>query len=286
MRWDWIFVAAALALHAPAHAQTSVTLNADPIPIIDAEINGRPVRLEVDLRLPDALVLNPAAAERLGVRRVPFAGVAVEIDGSARIRGRLARPRIVFGEEDSRAFTGIFPTPMSARADGLIGPGALPYDVVTIVLGPEPAGAQDIALALPDADVWRASAEAGSEAVTLSFDVSRQPTLLNRSATRAFDAAGLITASGELREAELVLGLSTQMQPVENNLSVAGFALGSTLARTNAPLHGAEEPDAIIVYADADAPPPEITLGRGALAQCASISVDRRTRRLTLRCAN
>ncbi len=43
----------------------------------------------------------------------------------------------------------------------------------------------------------------------------------------------------------------------------------------------------IVVEAEGNAPPPNLVLGRAALrdAGCSSISVDRRTRRLTLTCA-
>ena len=70
--------------------------------------------------------------------------------------------------------------------------------------------------------------------------------------------------------------------------SLEGLALGPTFARTNSPLLGALEEDAIVVEAEGNAPPPGLTLGRAALrdAGCSSISVDRRTRRLTLTCAS
>src|SRR6185503_9183052 len=98
-----------------AAAQTSITLNADPVPIVEVQINDRPVRLEVDPRFPRGLAMSNAAAERLHVRRVPVLAVRVGIDGSdATLRGRIARPRIVFpggaemDTESRRAFAGIF----------------------------------------------------------------------------------------------------------------------------------------------------------------------------------
>jgi hypothetical protein len=290
MRWGIFAFLFALLVAAPAAAQTSITLNADPIPIVDATINGRPVRLEVDLRMPAGLALSQAAAERLRVRRVPFLAIGIALEGGASMRGRIARPRVVVGEEDARAWTGIFPAPVTSRADGVIGPASLPFDIVTVVLGPERADARSIVfpVAQGDNNYWMAEAQTGGESVMVLFNVGGAQTILNRTAARRFDASGAITSNGELVNTHYMLGLSTMMQPVETQLSIQGISFAMTLARTNAPLIGADDADAVIVQGDvADPPRPGVAIGREALdrAGCSSISVDRRTRRMTLRCA-
>lgn len=284
-----LFVLSALAavLATAASAQEAITLNALPVPLVDAEINGRPVRLELDLRMPEALAMSNAAGERLRVRRVPFAAVRIGVDGSeATLRGRIARPRLEFGGETSRAFTGLFPTPISRHGDGLIGPAALPQEVVTVVIGPELAGARDMVFALRDPDVWSVDATIGGEPLVVWFNLSEQASVLNRSASRMFDASGAIVASGDLREAQLIMGISTLMQPVESALTFEGIALTPLLARTNAPLLGAIEEDALVVVGNAESSPPAISIGRAALSRCSSIRGDRRARTLTLRCAS
>jgi hypothetical protein len=210
----------------------------------------------------------------------------VQIDGGATLRGRLARPRLVFEGGASRAFAGIFPTPVTTRADGVIGPGALPYDVVTIALGPALAEARAISFPLEDPDVWRVRAPAGGVDLDLTFDMSHDSRVLNRTAARAFDASGAIHTEGSLVSEEILLGLRTMVQPVRTDLSISGLGLGPTQARTNAPLLGADEPDAIVVTAEGERAPESLSLGRAALGRCTSISVDRRTRQLTLSCAN
>lgn len=175
---------------------------------------------------------------------------------------------------------------MTTRADGVIGSGALPYDVITIELNPEPPGARDIVLALEDADNWSPRVNVGGQDVVLQFNVAGAATVFNRSAARLFDGAGAVPASGELAETPLILGLRTLMQPVETQLTVEGLSLPAAFARTNAPLLGALEEDAIVIAADSgEAPPPSVTLGRAALSRCAYLRVDRRTRQMTLRCA-
>jgi hypothetical protein len=278
---------AGLCLASPALAQTSITLDVAPVAIIDARINNRPVRLEVDPRMPDMLVLSTPAAERLRVRRLPFAQVRVGVDGGGSMDGRFARPNIRFGERSARNFAGIFAVPVSTRADGVIGPGSLPYDIVTLRLGADAAQTRDIVMRLEDADLWYGQVDVGGESLRLVFDVVNDASIFNRPAARLFDRAGVIPASGELVERPLILGLSSMMQPVTTELTVHGLSLGPTYARTISPLLGALEDDAIIAEGEASETPPTLTLGRAALLQagCSSISVNRRTRQLTLRCA-
>lgn len=287
MKRGLVIFAAILALAAPAWAQSSITLTADPVPIVEAQINNRPVRLEVDLRMPDVLALSSEAGARLGVRRVPFVAAQIGIEGSdASIRGRIARPRFTIAGESSRVFAGLFPAPVTQRADGVIGPGALPHDVVTIVLGAERPGMRDIVFALEDPDVWRATADIGGHRLSISFNLADEASVFNRSAARLFDGEGSIPAAGELTQAHVILGLSTLMQPVDTQLTTQGLALRPALARTNAPLLGATEEDAIVVEARPEnQAPPGLAVGRAALSDCTFLRVERRARRLTLRCA-
>ncbi|MBC7770652.1 MAG: hypothetical protein H7124_17860 [Phycisphaerales bacterium] len=286
MRLGLLGFLALFCFAAPAAAQTSIILRADPAPIVDGEINGRPVRLDVDLRFPRGLALSAASAQRLGVRQLPLMQIGVGIEGSdSALRGRIARPRLLFEGRASRAFAGVFAAPVTTRADGVIGPGALPHDVVTIILNPEPPGARDIVLTLDDADVWTARAQVGGEDLLVSFNVTTSASVFNRPAARLFDASGAIRSAGAVAEIPLILGLRTMMQPVDTELTVWGLPAWPAYARTNAPLLGATEEDAIVVQVTPENAPPPVTLGRSALSRCASISVDRRTRQLTLRCA-
>jgi hypothetical protein len=233
------------------------------------------------------LALSTAAAERLGVRRLPFAVVQVGIDGGGMMRGRIARPNIRFAERSARNFAGVFPVPVSTRADGVIGPGSLPYDIVTIRFGVDVANPRNIVMPLEDPDRWFTQADVGGQSLRVMFDVANDDSIFNRPAARLFDGAGAIPAAGELAERPLILGLSTQMQPVMTELTVHGLSLVPAFARTVAPLLGALEDDAIIAEGEASNTPPSLVVGRQALlrAGCSSISVNRRTRQITLRCA-
>lgn len=269
----------------PALAQTSITLRAVPVAIVEAQINNRPVRLEVDPRLPDVLVLNPAAAERLRVRRVPFVAARVSLDESY-MRGRIARPRIEFGAAGaSRATTGIFNVPATDRADGVIGPGVLPHDIIRIELGSGGTG-RTIQFPLANADSWEVGAELGGLNLQVVFDLSNAHSTFNRSASAHLDQSGGIVAQGEVREIPMLLGLRAQAQPVQTALNLHGLPLASAVARTRAPLEGALDEETLVVTAEGEETPPRVWIGRATLATCSSITVNRRTRMLTLECAS
>lgn len=275
----------ACCLATPAFAQTSITLRATPAAIVDAEINGRPVRLEVDPRLPDVLVLNPAAAQRLRVQRVPFVGARVSLDESY-IRGRIARPRIEFGAAGaSRATTGIFNVPATDRADGVIGPGVLPHDIIRIELGGGGSG-RTLQFPLANADIWQIDAELGGLNLQAVFDLNNARSTFNRNASTQLDQSGAIVAEGELSEIAMLLGLRAQTQPVRTSLTLQGLPLSPAVARTRAPLMGALDEETLVVTAEGEETRPRVWVGRNALAHCSSISVNRRTRLLTLECAS
>ena len=89
-----------------------------------------------------------------------------------------------------------------------------------------------------------------------------------------------------MEERTVILGLRALVQPVETSLTVFGLPLAPAYARTNNPLLGAENPEDIVVEASADTDARlSLALGQAALASCFSIRVERRTRRMILRCA-
>lgn len=271
-----------------AWAQTSITLRADPTPIVEVQINGTPVRLEVDTNAGAYVMMERSVAERLRVRPFPLRRFRVGVDGSDQmLNGRVAYPTLRFANGAEAELTvGIFGVPVSSRADGVIGPGALPYDVVTIELGAPQAGETDIVLPLPDSTEWRGRTEVAGENYVIGLHLERPQTVINRRASRSLDAAGLLETSGALVETRAVLGLTTAMQPVRTSITLMGLPLGDTLARINSPLLGAVEADAIVIIAaPEEGSMPALFLGGQALSRCSSLRADRGASTLTLRCA-
>ncbi|MCX7359033.1 MAG: hypothetical protein NT015_12940 [Alphaproteobacteria bacterium] len=230
-------------------------------------------------------MLNPAAAQRLRVQRVPFVGARVSLDESY-IRGRIARPRIEFGAAGAaRATTGIFNLPATDRADGVIGPGVLPYDIIRIELGGGGSG-RTIQFPLANADIWQIETELGGLNLQAVFDLNNVRSTFNRNASTHLDQSGAIVSEGELSEISMLLGLRAQAQPVRTSLALQGLSLSPAVARTRAPLQGALDEETLVVTAEGEETRPRVWIGRSALATCSAISVNRRTRTLTLECAS
>ena len=120
-----------------------------------------------------------------------------------------------------------------------------------------------------------------------TFNLSRRETVLSRPTTTLLSDAALITPSGVLTATTYPLGLSTQSQPVSTAQTIGGFAFGPTLARTSAPLLGADGVDVIPIIAQGKRRQDyEVILGRASLSACADIVWERAAKRLTVRCDN
>ncbi|KAF0172728.1 MAG: hypothetical protein IV086_13940 [Hyphomonadaceae bacterium] len=280
-----LFVAACVAATSTAARADEIVLRADA-PIVDVTINGKPARMLVDTFLPDMMVLNPDTQTRLGVRPVPMLnGRAVFDDAS--VRAHIARPRIVFANgKSSRALTGLFGAPWSgiAGVDGAMGPGVLPYDRVRIILR-DGAGGTVRTHRLPDPEAWMFDSPLAGETARVSFRPSMQESMLNRAAARHLDERRLLALTGAVERRDFFLGLSTTIQPATTDERVAGYAIGAVIARTDAPLVGAEDVDVIRVTADAGRPQQlTVTLGRAALAGCYEMIWERASGTLSLRC--
>lgn len=268
-----------------AHADEIVFPAGEP-PVVAVTINGKPARLLVDTFLPDMMVLNPETRGRLGVRPIPAVAARAVFD-DANVRARIARPRIVFANgKSSRAFAGLFGARWSAMAgvDGAVGPGVLPYDRVRIILRDGSGGAMRThRLADPEVRTFESTLAGAPARVT--FRPLMTESMLNRRAARHLDEQKLLTLAGEVRHQEFFLGLSTTVQPATTDERIGGYAIGSVIARTDAPLAGSEDVDVVRATADADAESPRaVTLGRNALAACYEMVWDKAAATLSLRC--
>lgn len=271
---------------AEAAAQVEIRLSANPVPVIDVRVDQRPARLEVVPELAGGIVLNPGAAERLGVRLVPFPRGTLRLtDGDAAVRTRLGMQRVYFGDLRGPRVM-VAPHQITDAADGVIGIAALPHSIVTFVMREESADAVDITLPLTSQDAIFPRVEIGGIESWISIDFRRGPTLFNRLVGRQLDAAGRFTPAGAPVETPVLLGLSAMMQPVHANFAVAGLPVSSAVVRTDAGLIGAAHPDDLVVEAGAlTRRYPRIILGRDALARCSAVRIDRPAQMFTLRCA-
>ncbi len=130
-------LAALIAAH-PARAQDQRELVLEVAAnIIEVTVNGAPVRLEVTAEAFGAAVINPDVAERLAL--VPDRRSGWRF-GPVSVEGRGAQALIGFGGEPREITVVWADSPVSARADGMIGIHHLPYDRVTFALRPAQDG--------------------------------------------------------------------------------------------------------------------------------------------------
>jgi hypothetical protein len=283
---------ALLALSAglcPSAFADDLVLKVDPAALIEVEINGQKVMLEVDPRLPDVLVLNPATARELKIQSLPFTRAAVAVDNVS-VSGRIGRPNIRFANGDKdRSIALVFDYPITGRAGGSIGPGAVPWDRITLVLADGPTeNARTSTFRVKDPDYWtfKVPVAEGVESDVV-FDVVNPDTIFNRTATAMLETAGVLQPAGELRKTPFVLGLTTNMQPVTvaDGVTLDARPLKSVHVRSAAPITVDGDSTVVVSESKNRERGPNVIVGRETLAGCLSLSVDRKAKTLSLVCA-
>ena len=104
MKWIAFLFAALLAAVSPATA-ADLTVDAASDFLIDATINGQPVRLRVDPKTSGYVILNPATVARLGLRR-SMIGSRTQV-GPVRLTGSSKVAEIVDRRGDRRPADGL-----------------------------------------------------------------------------------------------------------------------------------------------------------------------------------
>jgi hypothetical protein len=278
---------AALCLTGAGSAPTTLELDArNGPPVIDAVVDGRTVRLEVEPDLAPAIILNRTVAERLGIRPALTRRMTVSLDERTSVRGRLSAARFSLANGMRlQAPVGLFALPVTDAADGVIGLAALPQDVITVRLGPAQPGERRLQAPLNGPRAIFASVQNEDERISIAYRFRTPQSVLDSRATRLLGVFGQLTVQGGLTRYEVVLGLGTRAQPVTSRFQPLGLDLGTTLAETDAPIEGALEPGTVVVLGSRRTPmPPRITLGRNALRACSSLVIDRPGGTLTLSC--
>lgn len=130
----WIALSCSLALAGPAGAQK--TPHSDELVlagdfVITVSINGTPVRLQVRAEMTDVVVINPDVAERLKLKSDGGPGLTANRNSWVKV----SRPQNVnFGAGPVPISLWWLDTPITDKADGVIGIPKIPYWQVTFAL--------------------------------------------------------------------------------------------------------------------------------------------------------
>jgi hypothetical protein len=290
-------LAALLAFFATVPASASdLTLDAASGYLIDATINGVPVRLRVDPETSGFIILNGAAAKRIKLRRSMIGAQAIvgpvrvsaftKVAGVA-LGGVTGRRRVVFSDKFAAA----------DGADGLIGPGDMPYDRVTFQLRAPVPGERAIGLPMK----WERSfglfypVAFGSQEVRFRFSTIRRDSIATAAAGAVIAALHAGSWSGEAGEQMIKYEVVRPVRPMTlarpasfGGLPLDRFMVRISDSRGNAvlPTDAVADPDEIVVTAERERQKAryDLSLGTDWLSACSSLSWDNRARVMTLNC--
>lgn len=287
----------ALLLPAPPAHSADLLLDEASGHIVEASINGVPLRLKVELDHSHSITINPAAAARAGLGNGQ--GRWVEIIGPVRLHGRVARPNIFIGDKEFTAPVHWQEQEAVSGADGTITPHLLPFDRVTLQRRPQSAPEQDLVFSskLHDNHGIHVPVRVGEKRVAVRMSLSRANTSAPAAAAAiiARKHGGVVSEARILEEIAFGVKRPARILRLQQPFQVGGLTIPALLARTadfrgkhklaraQAPMPEGE----ILVTGKTHSQPPlyRVTLGLDVLGRCSSATYTRGTGELRLRCA-
>ncbi|HTU09282.1 MAG TPA: hypothetical protein VMG08_00170 [Allosphingosinicella sp.] len=271
--------------------------------IVAATVNGAPARLRIDPAAPALPIFTaPFATEQARLRAGPFA--FAYLVGPQQVPGRSAVGRIAVGEggRPRKRRIGWAERPYLTGAEGVIGPGGLPENVVRFVLRPSLPGERTVALPLEDEGGllggWGGSyalVPLGGETLRVRFNPHEPRTLATAGAAVRLANVHAGTVSGESAPAHIAFGIS---RPVRTLRLGTPFAVGplalSELGVRTADFGTADgireeggDPDEVVVTGDRgrNRNRDRLSIGADLLRTCSVIVFDKRRREVRLTCA-
>jgi hypothetical protein len=291
-------IAALFALFATIPATASdLTLDAASGYMVDATINGVPVRLRVDPETSGFIILNSEAAKRIKLRRSMIGAQAIV--GPVRVSGFTKVARVAIGGVTGRRRV-VFSDRVAAGADGadgLIGPGDMPFDRVTFQLRAPMPGERAVGLPMK----WERSfglfypVSFGDQEVRFRFSTIRADSVATAAAGAVIAALHGGTWSGEAGEQMIKYEVVRPVRPMSlaQPASFGGFPLNRFLVRISdsrgnavLPTDASADPDEIVVTGQRQKQKAryDMSLGLDWLSACSSLSWDNRARVMTLNC--
>lgn len=264
--------------------------------IVEAQINGHPVRLRVDPGY-SGIVLNPGVAARVGLQRSIWENDVLV--GPVRMQGETGVAPVVIGSAADTRRIIWFDKDISSAADGIINMAHLPYERVTLQLRPERAGEADIVLPTTPDGFWSIThhQRVGERTVEVRFGIDVPRTVVT--ASTGAQLANLYGGAWAGEAFPYLIGFFVE-RPVRpmafsRPVTLGGLTLNQALVRasdwrgrnalpTDPPADGSE----IVVTGEAGKTRAiyNAILGQDLLSRCSSISYATGTRVLTLRCSS
>jgi hypothetical protein len=266
--------------------------------LVDVTINGRPLKLRLDLEAADWIMLNAASAARAGLDGSMFKLDYKVGTVKVKINSSLTRVRVGPYNKKRRIFWADRPV-VNAPADGTISPTHLAENRVTMRFHASLPGERIIELPVDHSMIrgLRHKVEVGGEDVWVAF-----APLQARSVATAAAGAHLSTISdghwaGPPEPVRIFLGVERPGRPMElrktlqlDGVSSRGFLVRTSDYRGDYQLPQDEEekadPDEVVITGKTKKGSAKLwlTLGKDSLGRCSSITHDKRRKMLILRC--
>ncbi len=262
--------------------------------VMPARIGGQPGRIRITPWAPPAPILNPDIASRVGLKGGWF-GFALKV-GPVKVPGKTDVTKLAFGGFDFKRRVVWFERRYDAGADGAIGPGGVPADVIRFDLrSPQPGERQVVmpmvqSLFLPT--FTRVMVR--GKPLNILFDPQHVRTLATAGAGAQIAAANGGQLTSGQGKAEIAFGIDRPVRTLKlaAPLMVGPLRIDSLSVRI-------ADGGSISGIPDADADPDEIVvtagkkrsgrdvliIGREQLDRCSSITYDKRAKTITLSCA-
>ncbi len=261
--------------------------------VVAATVGGVPGKMRITPWAPAAPTLNPDYAQRIGLRGGLF-GFSVKV-GPVKVRGESGVTRLQFGNASFKRRVVWFERRYDAGADGAVGPGGLPVDLIRFQLKLAGAGERTATLPLVQ-QIFRPAMTrvvVGGRTISILFDPQHPRTLATAGAGAALAEAlgGQLVGNGDT--AEIAFGVTRPVRTIRlaRPLVVGPLTLESMLVRV-------ADNGSVAGIADADADPDEIVvtakskkdrrdviiIGRDQLGGCSSIVFDKKAKAIRLSC--
>ena len=299
MRLVLCLVALLNVLVATAAAAATNEFIIEPDGAVEVTVNGKPTRMLFRGVGSSTLILNPEDAKRLDIKTGIIKFPIRYRVGPHRINGKSGVTRYSVGSKLVKRRVGWFERDVAAGFDGLLGPMAIDYPIVTQRLRAPVVGEKTITFSASNFGyngvgvVFR-----GKPFTYMMFDPSAPTSIINAPFANEMVPHLRGHFEGDVHERVVAFGVS---RPVRNIEFGKPWIIGTAAA--NISLYRADvrtlpgektdtipdkepDPDEIIVVAagQIDKRPRYLIVGADALSRCSSIRFDKPKRQITLWC--